>query len=93
MNSQSNCFNYNVNNSLLISILKNQILNDIQKQQIQGNFLGNLNILYNCVNNIGNNNNLNILLQNEIRNQLINLVQNYKNGILNLLLLKSIYKS
>ena len=90
MNSQSNCFNYNVNNSLLISILKNQILNDIQKQQIQGNFLGNLNILYNCVNNIGNNNNLNILLQNEIRNQLINLVQNYKNGILNLLLLKSI---
>ena len=77
-------------NNLLISVLKNQILNDLKKQQIQENTYRNINIICNYVNNF-NNNNFNVLLQNEIQKQLINLEKNYNNDIYQkLLLLNSI---
>ena len=84
--SDKYCFNNDVNNNLLISFLKNQILNDLKKQQIQENTYRNINIICNYVNNF-NNNNYNILLQNEIQKQLLNQEKNYNNDIYKKLLL------
>ena len=84
--NNTNCINNDVNNNLLISILKNQILNDLKKQQIQENTYRNINIICNYVNNF-NNNNFNVLLQNEIQKQLINLEKKYNNDIYQKLLL------
>ena len=87
LNVNNNCFNSNnnINYNLLISIIKNQILNDLKKKQIQENVLktNNISLYYNLVNNIfplnnenninENNNNINFLLQKEINNQILNI--------------------
>ena len=87
LNVNNNCFNTNnnINYNLLISIIKNQILNDLKKKQIQENVLktNNISLYYNLVNNIfplnnenninENNNNINFLLQKEINNQILNI--------------------
>ena len=88
----NNCFNNNnVNNNLIISILKNQLLNELKKKQIQENISKNINYPCNYQNNFNNNNNnINIFLQNEIQNQLTNLAQNNNNIYQYLLLLNTI---
>ena len=87
LNVNNNCFNSNnnINYNLLISIIKNQILNDLKKKQIQENVFktNNISLYYNLVNNIfplnnenninENNNNINFLLQKEINNQILNI--------------------
>ena len=87
LNVNNNCFNSNnnINYNLLISIIKNQILNDLKKKQIQENVLktNNISLYYNLVNNIfplnnenninENNDGINFLLQKEINNQILNI--------------------